>query len=56
MERTDAMARATDNLAQAFTALAEFEAGSRYVRIETPGVIGKVCETLRFRLKITAWV
>ena len=42
MDRTDAAARATDNIAAAFTALSEYEANERYVRLEALGIVGKV--------------
>lgn len=42
MDRTDAVGRNTDSIADSFTALAEYEAEARYLRIEAPGIIGKV--------------
>jgi len=41
MDRTDAVGRNNDSIAEAFTALAEYEAEARYLRIEAPGIIGK---------------
>lgn len=42
MDRMDAVARSTDNIAAAFNALSEYEAEARYLRIDATGVISKV--------------
>lgn len=41
MDRTEAVSRAMELIAQAFNTLSEYEAAAEYIRIEAPGVIGQ---------------